>query len=186
MAKKFLVWKDKNCNGVNPEWLFLTGDEFYEFIQKEENKDRLFIKMPPIDKGEDEIIIEATKETYDKSEKERKRANYVIQEMMKFETVSVYTFADKDNADLYEKTASDEETVEDVVEKSILIGKLHEAIKTLNEEERKIVRLYYFKDDATERSVAKQLGISQPALHKKIKKILEKLKNLVIKSEIIR
>ena len=68
MAKKFLVWKDKNCNGVNPEWLFLTGDEFYEFIQKEENKGRHFIKMPPMDKGDDEITIEATKEEYDKAE----------------------------------------------------------------------------------------------------------------------
>ena len=180
MAKKFLVWKDKNCNGVNPEWLFLTGDEFYEFIQKEENKDRHFIKMPPIDKGEDEIIIEATKETYDKSEKERKRANYVIQEMMKFETVSVYTFADEDNASLYDKTAANEESIEEVVEKTMLIGKLYEAIEQLTEEEREIIKLYYFTDGATDISAAAKLGIPRMTFRNKKKKILEKLKKSLV------
>lgn len=182
MAKQFLVWKDRNCNGVNPEWLSLTGEEFYEFIRKEENKNRRFIKMPPIDKGEDEIIIEANEVEYMKWLKEYKRSLYLYETKKNVEVVSVNVFTDEDNADLYEKIASDEKSVEEVVEKSILVGKLHKALEQFSEEEKEIIRLYYFTDDATERSVAAQLGVSQPALHKKIKKNMKKLKMLVIKS----
>ena len=180
MAKKFLVWKDKNCNGVNPEWLFLTGEEFYELIKKEENKDRHFIKMPPIDKSDDEIIIEANEVEYKKWLKEYKRSLYLYETRKNVEVISVNVFADEDDADLYEKTASDEESIEDVVEKSILIGKLHEAIEQLTDEEKEIIRLYYFADDATERSVATKMGMHYMTLHNKKTKILEKLKKILV------
>ena len=186
MAKKFLVWKDKNCNGVNPEWISLTGDKFYEFILKDENRGRRFIKIPPLEQGEDEYIIEANDEQYEKSEKERKRTNYYLNEMMKNETISVYSFADEDNASLYEKTSTGEISIEEAVEDTLLLGKLHKALASLNEDEQKIIKLYYFTEGATERSVADILGVSQPAFHKKMKKIIEKLKKLVIKSQKIR
>ena len=180
MAKKFLVWKDINCRGVNPEWLFLTGEEFYEFIQKEENKDRHFIKLPSTDKETDEIIIESTEKQYKDWRKEYDRSLYTQERNKNVEVVSVNMFCDKDNADLYEKMKTDDESIEDVVEKSILIGKLREALKTLTEEERKIIEYYYFTEGATERSVAAQLGIHYMTLHSKKTKILEKLKNFFV------
>ena len=99
---------------------------------------------------------------------------------MKFETVSVYTFADEDNASLYDKTATDEESIEDIVEKSILIGKLHEALETLTEEERKIIEYYYFTEGATDTSAATKLGIPRMTYRNKKKRILEKLKKSLV------
>ena len=31
MKSIFLVWKDKNCNGENPEWIYMKENEFFEF-----------------------------------------------------------------------------------------------------------------------------------------------------------
>lgn len=46
MSKKYyLVWKDATCNGVNPEWIFMTGKDFYKFIKKTENKNRNFMTL---------------------------------------------------------------------------------------------------------------------------------------------
>lgn len=43
MKKIFFRWKDENCNGINTEWVEMTGKEFLEFKRKPENKHRKFI-----------------------------------------------------------------------------------------------------------------------------------------------
>ena len=182
MAKQFLVWKDRNCNGVNPEWLSLTGEEFYEFIRKEENKGRRFINMVPLDKGEDGYIIEANEEMYKKHRDEKRHAQYIKEFKSMYETVSVYTYADEDNASLYDKTSTDDISIEEGIEHAMLLGKLNEALAMLDKDELGIIKLYFFTEGTTERFAANMLGISQPAFHKKMKKIIEKLKKLVIKS----
>lgn len=45
MKSIFLVWKDKNCNGENPEWIHMTAKEFFEFKQKPENSERKFVQV---------------------------------------------------------------------------------------------------------------------------------------------
>ena len=45
MKSIFLVWKDKNCNGENPEWIHMTAKEFFEFKQKPENSGRKFVQV---------------------------------------------------------------------------------------------------------------------------------------------
>ena len=45
MESIFLVWKDKNCNGENPEWIHMTAKEFFEFKQKPENSERKFVQV---------------------------------------------------------------------------------------------------------------------------------------------
>jgi len=177
MAKQFWVWKDRNCNGENPEWLSLTGEEFYEFIQKEENKGRCFVKLSSLDDEDDTIIIESTKEKYDEAEKERKRADYVCEGMMNHETVSVYTYADEDDASVYEKIASDEISVENAIEHVMMLGKLHDALKRLTPEEAELINLYYFTEGATERSVAAILGVSRKTVAYRRDKIIEFLKS---------
>ena len=44
MTKKYFIWKDSECNGMNPEWIELTGEEFYKFINTPQNSGRKFIK----------------------------------------------------------------------------------------------------------------------------------------------
>ena len=61
MKTTYLVRKDPFCNGVNPEWQELTGQEFLAFIRLDENKKRRFIKLySTSDDGSDgDIMIEA-------------------------------------------------------------------------------------------------------------------------------
>ena len=78
MAKKYLVWKDRNCNGINPEWIEMTGEEFYAFISKDENKKRRFIVLNNrICEDADVIIMEANEEEFLRFQKEYDHAKYL-------------------------------------------------------------------------------------------------------------
>ena len=180
MAKQFLVWKDKACNGVNPEWLSLTGKEFYEFIQKEENKGRFFIKLKSFGDGDDEIIIESTEEQFLMEKSKQNRSYYLQQQNTGYKTISAFE-EDDDELNEYDKNAVDEKSIEEVVEQAMLIGKLHEALEMLDEDEIEIVKLYYF-DNETERTVAEKLGVHYMTLHNRKMKILEKLKKYLVQN----
>ena len=69
MKSIFLVWKDKNCNGENPEWIYMKANEFFEFKKLPENADRRFVQVGDQKSSlEDTVIfIEANEELYKKS-----------------------------------------------------------------------------------------------------------------------
>lgn len=68
--------------------------------------------------------------------------------------------------------------VEDIVEYRLNIEKLHKAISKLTDIEKKLIHALYF-EDKTEREYAKEIKISQPAVHKQKIKILNKIKILI-------
>ncbi|WP_270740071.1 RNA polymerase sigma factor [Massilioclostridium coli] len=68
------------------------------------------------------------------------------------------------------------ESVEDVVIRKLAVDKLHTALMQLTREERDFISALFF-DEKTESDVAKALGISQQAVHKRKNRILKKLKN---------
>jgi RNA polymerase sigma factor (sigma-70 family) len=182
MGKIFLVWKDKHCKGINPEWITMTGKEFGDFQSKEENQGRFFITLPAQCNNDNTIIMETTAEEYEEYETERKHSAYLKSEMMKHETISAYTFEDEDNDNLYDKTSSDDELIDDTVTRLIMNDTLHNAIKNLSLEEQEIIKLYYFTDGATERSVAEKLGLHYMTLRNKKIKILKKIKNFLVQN----
>ena len=57
---------------------------------------------------------------------------------------------------------------------------LKAALQTLSEEERRIINAIFY-EALSERDAAGQLGITQPALHKRKVKILKKLKKFLEK-----
>jgi len=69
--------------------------------------------------------------------------------------------------------------VTEAYEETQLLEHLHEVLQTLDEEERQLLE-YLFYDGFTEREVAVILGISQPAVTKRKKKIIQKLRNSLI------
>jgi len=71
--------------------------------------------------------------------------------------------------------ANDRESVEDTVLQHISLEALHKAIALLNKDERELITALFFEGQ-TERNMAKNLGISQPAVQKRKNKILKKLK----------
>lgn len=69
--------------------------------------------------------------------------------------------------------------VTEAYEEAQLLVSLSNALKTLNEKERRLVK-YLFYDSLTEREVATILSISQPAVTKQKHRIILKLRNSLI------
>ena len=70
------------------------------------------------------------------------------------------------------------EDVADTVERKILYEKLHEAIASLPNENRKLIYLY-FVEERTLESIANHFGISKAAVSKRLKKITITLRSLM-------
>lgn len=79
MKSIFLVWKDKNCNGENPEWIYMKANEFFEFKKQPENADRRFVQVGDKKSSLDDtvIFIEANEELYKKSNAEQSRKSRI-------------------------------------------------------------------------------------------------------------
>ena len=70
------------------------------------------------------------------------------------------------------------ESVEDAVLRKLAEDELHRALEKLTDEEYALVYALFF-EGKTERSYAKELGVSQVAVHKKKQRILKKLKEII-------
>lgn len=68
--------------------------------------------------------------------------------------------------------------VEDAVAENILTEQLHQCIAQLSETEQRLIQALFF-EERTEREYAKALGISQKAVNKRKKQVIEKLRNLM-------
>ena len=79
MKSIFLVWKDKNCNGEKPEWIYMKANEFFEFKKQPENADRRFVQVGDKKSSLDDtvIFIEANEELYKKSNAEQSRKSRI-------------------------------------------------------------------------------------------------------------
>jgi len=66
--------------------------------------------------------------------------------------------------------------VDEIVEDKLLLDMLSKALSELTEEERVLIDELFF-NDKSEREIAREIGVSQPAIHKRRNRILEKLKN---------
>ena len=187
MSKKYLVWKDPNCNGKNIEWLDLSKDEFLDLVNQPESANRYFIKLS----GEthDEIIyIEATKERYKVWKKEKNNEYYLRRQKQKrgFQEWSLDVLLGDLNEEIFTDIIPLEtESLEDFAERYTLLQNLQRALRELPQDDLDIVvKLYLLKEkNWTELELAKTLGISQVAVNKKKKKILKKLRNMVINFE---
>lgn len=72
----------------------------------------------------------------------------------------------------------EEQDVEEIVEKNIMLNKLNDCLSLLSAEEKELIQMIFF-EELTEREIAKKQGISQVAVHKKKQRVLNKLKGLL-------
>lgn len=88
-------------------------------------------------------------------------------------------FSDLDHDGNFQDNLADSRVdVEKLVETKLAIEELHQALDTLNDEEREIIDALYFREEST-RFVASSLGLHQTSLIRKRNKILKKLKELL-------
>lgn len=177
MERKYFIWKNKECNGVNPKWIQLTGKEFYSFIRNPENNGRKFVKLHPQNDYElDLIIIEANEEEYKKWEKDESKRKYLNSYKGKYEIVSESSFVDDDGTSLYDRISNEEMSLEDTVEQALVYGDLYNALDRLTDKERELIYLSYFKS-LSKTEIGKTFNVSQQYISKQIKKIQEKIKS---------
>ncbi len=74
--------------------------------------------------------------------------------------------------------ATDEECVDDIAVKAVLIEKMLICIKLLTQEDQELITELYFKGKS-EREYGNQIGISQKGVSKRKYKILNKLKKMM-------
>ena len=72
----------------------------------------------------------------------------------------------------------EEQDVEEIVEKNLMIDKLNDCLYLLSDEEKELIQMIFF-EELTEREIAAKKGVSQVAIHKRKQKILEKLKEFL-------
>ena len=81
----------------------------------------------------------------------------------------------EDNARQFEDTR---ESVEDAVLRKLAEDDLRQALTKLTDEEYALVYALFY-EGRTERDYAKELGVSQVAVHKRKQRILKKLKGIL-------
>ena len=178
------MWRDNNLRKVEPynqnlnsDWIMMTGEEFYRFITSPEGKGRYFIRW-------DDLIIEAPEDQYRDWLCDMKHSAYLREHERGWATISLYS-------DLSQKDRTGEELISDPaidVESQALTGISRDALFTaLAQLDFQSFYLIYSSYLAlckkTEGELALEIGISQQAVHKRKKKILQELKFLVVKFE---
>ena len=182
MAKKYLVWKDRNCNGINPEWIEMSGEEFYAFISKEENKKRRFIVLNNrICEDADVIIMEANEAEFLRFQKEYDHAKY----LHRFEKqVSIVSLSEplREGEELrYEDIiADDKETADELLIRREKIDLLREFFYKLSSEEQEFLFWLYVRNKGRKESdLAREHGIPKQTLNDQKMRIRKKLKNFL-------
>ena len=94
--------------------------------------------------------------------KERKRSQVRAEKELSLEAF----------ADAGFEIPSGEALVDEIVEDKLLLDMLSKALSELTEEERVLIDELFF-NDKSEREIAREIGVSQPAIHKRRNRILE-------------
>ena len=159
----------------------LNGQALYAYLQTEEGKKKYFDVWKDDDR-EVMIGVEVPPERAKRYEAEKRRRRYLysVMEELDISITSLDVVLDAESEMVNGEHAlpslivSVEEMLIDKIEKE----ELHKAIKKLTKEEQELIYFHYF-ENRSETDLAKAYGISQQAISKKIRKIREKIKNLL-------
>jgi RNA polymerase sigma factor (sigma-70 family) len=76
---------------------------------------------------------------------------------------------------------SQEESVEEQVIRKVFSEKLHRAIGRLEPEEQRLIQAIFF-ENVSMRAYAEKLGVTHRTIQKRQKRILQKLKDLILRN----
>lgn len=189
MSRRFYAWKDKNCNGVNPEWVELNYQEFKKIMEENkkvsDDEKRWFYKLPGLEEGDDYLVMECTLDAFRKSQSEKQRRTYNSSLKENFdEMYSIISFdlilTDKSNEEytLHEIIPDESVNVAEEVLQNARISSLYEAISHLDEEDKEFI-LYWLSSKfkgITDVDFYKQLNISKKTFRYRFSKICNELK----------
>lgn len=182
METQYFVWKDPNCNGVNPEWVQLTRKQYLALVNDPKNSHRHFARL--LSGGCEEagiLVMEATERVYKECEEARLREKYLreIGEEYRDSVVSLNAPVPDCEDLLFEDIVSDPniDTAAEAIHQMDLV-KLRAALDKLTPEELELINAVFLNnpDRRGERAIAKELDVPLMTFNCRKRRILEKLK----------
>lgn len=165
---------DRAFEGKEKRLIEISGEKFYELVTAFSGKKRYFIRLTDdIDFECAEIFAEVSQEEYTDWKKEYNRHIYIRNLRKQYEEVSF------DEALLFlQNEESDEPVPEETAEVNDAFALLADAFASLDRDEKELIYLLYLcEEPLTEKQAAAALHITQQAVNKRKKKILEKMKS---------
>ena len=147
---------------------------YQEHCQKQQSdnsyENRFFIPLQG-------MLLEVSREVYAEFYREKERNRYLRKLDRENGLISIESFekADDSGMDYLADTVAD---MAGVVTDQLLLEKLRECISLLSYKEQKLIHQHYY-DEISEVDLSREYGISQQAVSKRLKKIRQKLKNLL-------
>lgn len=159
----------------------MNGKDAYFFMKSHPAKKRYFIRTVTDDKGGEYVYIEIPEEYIKICRKDMRRKQYIAdcQRLSGITEVSLSTPIENGENHVIEDmvTYSDDVSVENAALHEIELELLRRALKTLTDDELKIIHTLYLADDPiSERRLCMELGIPQKTLNNQKLAILKKLK----------
>lgn len=180
MANKYYIWKDPDCNGTNPDWIEISGTQFYT-LGIDKTQKRFFRRIDDgAEDGADVLIMETTHEEYKDWHKkqESKRRKKKRQEQYKPQFISLDELV-SDTEFTYSEVIPDiSVNVEDTVFADIENSMLQAIIKTLTDDEKEVLMIVKksIEENISERKICEKLGVDQSTFWSRKNKIFKKLK----------
>ena len=155
----------------NNRYIEISYEELCERTKlKQEYKTKLFLPLHG-------MLMEVTKNVYDEFYREEERRKYLNRQSEKNGDIS-YDMLTTEEFNGENILADQSLSVFEQVEGKMQREMLRNALKQLNSEEQELLLLAYVQE-MTERAIAVRYGISQVAVNKKKRKVLQKLKKII-------
>lgn len=152
----------------NGRYLELTYEEFCDKMKNQPEFDKkLFLPMHG-------VLMEVSESIYKEFYKDKRRQKYIKERAIQRGDFS-YDALDTDEFHGEDILVDHQTDVIEEVECRSLMRAVRSALLLLSGEERKFIKECFIQEK-TERQLAAQYGVSQVAIHKRKKRILEKLK----------
>ena len=178
MKTTYLIWKAPACDGINPDWLEISAQDFLNLVRSAEGKCRHFIKLPATDyKGKDGTIVMETTESYFTDwKRDKNHSDYLIRVGKNVKVDSYHALeAGEDDECSGEELLPDHSC--DTETNCIEMFALETALASLNADEIRLIDFLYFSDSKkTVRDYEELTGIPKSTANRHKIAILKKLR----------
>ena len=182
MKTTYLVWKDRSCNGINPAWQEITGQEFLALVRSPESNERYFVKLfsESTDGRDGCFVMESTKTEYLKWKKEKRHREYLRDSNPGYTQISYHALESNDSYYGEELLRDENCDVEAKCFAKFEVEAIRTAIAKLDDDERQIIEYFYLSENrGTVRGYEKLTGIPKSTVNRRRVAVLLKLKKFL-------
>lgn len=173
MARQYFRKRDPSAQ--IPEWIEMSGREFYQFVTSPEGQGRYFIDL-------DDYVLETSKEEYTSWRRDKDHSDYLKEQEANCVIFSLYSdlIAEYGNGEsvLTDRPIGSENQISEYAKYKAL----HSALASLDAESYELIySLYLGEEPKSLRKLSKERGTSVMTLQNRKKKILMHLRDEIIK-----